>query len=785
MRRLFSKNNLFTFVWIAFHFSIVAAFFLTLKSYGGLNLDADFTTMLPGTNAGRAAEIAEQSITKSSGNAIFILSSNEDFSKAKVAAETAFRQLKKLDEDSSRGYRKFNSISLYTDIESYSDVQKFIAENRYTLLEPDVRSQIEEDPQSFSESALAKFFGFSMSSADPEQDPFMLDSLNFQRYLSALSDSGAALSPKDGVLSRFFEGRWYVLIRAELSVEGARLANKSNAVPDIYDACFPLEVDGTRFVFFGTPFHSFKSSSNAVWEVKIISAVTIAIIVAILFVVFRSLVPLVWSVLALGASMGTAFLATHAIFGNVHMIGMIFGTSLIGTCIDYSLHFFINWKGSPNLKTGEQIRRHLINGLFLSLVSTEICYLLLMFAPFAMLKQIALFSFVGIMSSFLTTVGILPLLKIPKAESRKIPVLETIFRGRVEEPEDPRQKKIRKRIGKVFITLGFAATIGILAYRHEDVRIVNNLSNLYTMEGRLKDDSIMAFRVIEYDPTSWLIVSGDSEQDVLEREERILPKMRDSFVSTSRLVPSVSEQKRSVRAAERLLEFADEQFSYLGFEDFEIPELKKRLESEISGGKFVSPGDDSLPENLKSILKMVWIGEVDGKYYSVILPSSVSDEEYYISLAESDENLFFVNKIKDVSRGLDDLTAMIVKMFALAFVLIVVVMKFFYNFRDTFKIVTIPLISILVITTTFVLKGLPIEFFCITGAILVFGLGLDYVVYKRQNKGSKTESFAITLSFLTTAISFGAVVFSTFVPVHSLGLSIFSGITAAFLCTML
>ena len=72
-----------------------------------------------------------------------------------------------------------------------------------------------------------------------------------------------------------------------------------------------------------------------------------------------------------------------------------------------------------------------------------------------------------------------------------------------------------------------------------------------------------------------------------------------------------------------------------------------------------------------------------------------------------------------------------------------------------------------------------------TGIVLVFGLGLDYVIYSRQNKGNALETFAITLSFITTAISFGAIALSSFVPVHVLGLSIFSGLAAAFVCTML
>jgi predicted exporter len=93
--------------------------------------------------------------------------------------------------------------------------------------------------------------------------------------------------------------------------------------------------------------------------------------------------------------------------------------------------------------------------------------------------------------------------------------------------------------------------------------------------------------------------------------------------------------------------------------------------------------------------------------------------------------------------------------------------------------------SVLAISTTFILAGQKIEFFCVTGMILVFGLGLDYIIYKMENKESKAEAFAIGVSFLTTAISFGALILSTFEPIHRLGLSIFPGLVAAFVCTIL
>ena len=93
--------------------------------------------------------------------------------------------------------------------------------------------------------------------------------------------------------------------------------------------------------------------------------------------------------------------------------------------------------------------------------------------------------------------------------------------------------------------------------------------------------------------------------------------------------------------------------------------------------------------------------------------------------------------------------------------------------------------SIGAIVSLFALLKQSLEFFSVIGMVLVFGLGLDYIIYATQKNESEDEKEAITLSFLTTAISFGSLALSSFVPVHVLGLSILTGLSAAFICTIL
>nr|MBP3282315.1 MMPL family transporter [Treponema sp.] len=788
MKKLFSRNSIFLSIWILFHVGIVVAFLATLKSYGRLKVDADFSTMIPASTESEAAKIADEAMSANSGSSVFILSGDEDFQKAKAAAVEVYEKLKSADEAPSRLKRKFKNISLYTDSSSFTDVEEFIKKNRFNILDEETQKKIDSDAEGFAKNALEKFYGFSIAATDPENDPFALDDANTNDFLSSLSSATVALRPKDGVLARKFEGKWYVMIRAELTKEGAKMADKSNAVQDIYDACLPLEKDGTRFAFFGTPFHSYKSSMSASKEITLISIASMIAVVAILLAVFKSLVPLLSSVAAIALSVASAFLATHAFFGGVHAIALVFGTTLIGSCIDYSLHFFINWKASKELKTGGAIRRHLMKGLLLSLVSTEVCYLILMFAPFNLLKQISVFSFFGILSSFLTTIGIFPLYRIPKESDRRI------FMPNFSLEKIPGGKKTRKAV----IFLIFACSIFAILTGNGKIQIKNDVTNLYKMEGRLKEDTETAYKVLSYNPTSYLVISGDSAEEVLRLEEETAKRIPDPFISTSLFLPSLSMQKNSIAAMKKLLPLAKSQLGILMFgkdgdfseeEEAEIQAAVSRFEENLllSEKNPLTVESPEIPQSLKSILKMTWLGQVGGeadkKFYSLMIPSTISGEENYRSL--ENENIHYMSKAKDVSRGLDDLTRMIFVMFAIAFVIISAIMKLFHSWKDTLKIISVPVVSIVAILATFTIAGLHIEFFCMTGIVLVFGLGLDYIIYSRQNKGNALETFAITLSFITTAISFGAIALSSFVPVHVLGLSIFSGLAAAFVCTML
>ena len=206
--------------------------------------------------------------------------------------------------------------------------------------------------------------------------------------------------------------------------------------------------------------------------------------------------------------------------------------------------------------------------------------------------------------------------------------------------------------------------------------------------------------------------------------------------------------------------------------------------------QFISFENHNIPQYLLDSISSVWLGEIDGKYYSVLLPNKIEDYNTYNQIAQDFDEVTFVSKSADVSRDLDKLTIMVIKFFLIACLVMFIVLKIFYSWKQSLKIISVPVLIILVTIAIYAVFKINIEFFSVTGLILVFGLGLDYIIYMIENEKKSNnvlsesqnaiEPFATMLSFVTTVISFGALALSSFQPVHLIGLAIFVGLTTAY-----
>ena len=671
IKNFFLRNKILVPIWIAFHAILIIFFSISVGIHHGIKIDADLFNMLPSSTLSGALGSADQKLSDSTTRNVFILVGSKDFQKAKSSAIEVYEKLLQSE--------NFVSISLYSDTNSIKEIENLTSQYRWQLLDKETAEKLntKEGAQEFADNALATAYSsFTITSLENlSEDPFLLDETNVKRDLVAIQDAGTAMSPKDGVLASKYEDKWYILIRGILTEKGAAIASKTNGIADIYEACTPIEnasaneENPVRFVYYGSSFHSYKSSNSATKEISIITSVTLSIVILILIFVFRSPIPLLSSVASIFVSIGAAFAATHFIFGKVHILTLVLGTSLIGSCIDYSLHYFVNWKANLLYNTSSEIRSHIFKGLFLSLLSTEICYLLLVFSPFGLLKQMGIFSATGIASSFLTVVSIFPLFPMPKQEKRKIPLL-----AKYNTPN----RVVRYKL-EIIVTSIIVVVLGtIIAINWRGLKIENDMYKLYTMQGRLKDDTELAIKITGYNVKGWFIVYGDSEEELLQHEEFICDNLHElqgrGYLATSRFIPSLERQEKSVEAAQNLLPLAKEQIEFLGYDDAVYNKFISESKNSFSR-RLVISDCENLPSSIRSITDMLWLGKIEDKYYSIVLPVNITDENEYKRIAAESGYAYYENKMEDLGHGLDKLTLQIIIIFAIAYVIIMLILS--------------------------------------------------------------------------------------------------------------
>jgi predicted exporter len=769
-------------LWLIFHITIPLLLLLSVFVSGRVRINTMLFDMLPRSSQSRAVMEADMILGEKSGREIVILAAAPDFEDAKKGAQMLCANFENSPD--------FESISLYFDSEVMEELNRYLYDYRFVIAGDKTLELLENGgAEEIAQDALASAFGaFNfMPLTHLESDPFLLAERRMGEFLSSSLLGGGGLGIKEDVITAQKNGTWFVLLRLTLAPGATSLRSERNAVGKIYTTAPEIKksVPGLEFYFSGIPFHSYESSSGAQREISLISTISIIIILILFLYAFRSIMPVLYSILAVGVSLGIACAAALLVFREIHIITFVFGTTLIGTCVDYSAHFFVQWKGNRSLKNGAEIRSSISKSVIMSFVSTEICFCVFLFAPFPILKQFALFSMVGLLSSFLTCFCVYPRLKIPEENKRRFQLFENKFFLRLNS------LSLSRTVRYALAAALLVAALGLLAFNASSIKIENNISSLYTMSASLLESEKRAVQVLDYGSSGWyFIVAGSNPEETLENEEALVTRLEeeihrgnlDSFLGTSVFIPSIKKQKETYNAMKALLPLVPVQFEYLGFPQ----SYAQNFENEFASVRYCLPTDANVP-SIAGISKL-WIGEKNGNYYSCVLPLKPTDEAIFRAIAEEINTVFFVNKAKDIGRDLDTLTRTMLLFFLAAYLVISVVVFVAYPRRDSVKICAIPLLLVLSALAILALNKIPLGFFSVAALVLVFGLGLDYIFYmigKKHSEEIRLTSLAVVLSFLTTLLSFGALVLSNFTPTHIFGLTVSAGLGAAFIFAML
>jgi predicted exporter len=766
-------------LWFLVHLSVPLLLALSVFYSGKVSINANLFDMLPQPDKSRAVIEADRLMGEKNGREIIVLSAAPDFETAKNGAALLCAEFE------HSPY--FENISFYFDSQVIADFYRYLYNYRFVIAGSDTLALLENGgEEEIAYDALARAFGaINLLPLDIENDPFLLAERRMEHFLTSSLLFMGSMSVKDDVLAAQQDGLWYILLRLTLTPQAVSVRADRNAIGAIYSAADVIKksLPDLEFYFSGIPFHSYESSSNAQRETSLIGTITLIIILILFLYIFRSPLPVLLSITAAGISLGFATATALLVFREIHVITFVFGTTLIGTCVDYSVHFFVHWKGNPALENGIQIRSFIKKSIIMSFISTEICFFVFILAPFPLLKQFAVFSMAGLLSSFLTCLCVYPRLPMPDADKRRLRFFTGKYFLLLKSITVPRWTRA------ALFSCCIAAVLLLIIFNFSSVKIENDITSLYTMSDSLLESEKQMTRVFDYSSSPWyFIVSGSSAEETLENEENLIRRLEEekargnlgSFLGTSVFVPSVKSQKNTYNAMKALLPLVPSQYEYFG-----LPlQYAQAFENE-----FAAAEKYCLPEDVPSFagISNLWMGGQGGNFYSCVLPIKPADEGIFRAIAQEIDDVYFINKAKDIGRDLNTLTRTMLLFFMAAYIIVSVIICCVYPRKDSLKICAIPLFLSAAALAVLAVNSIPMGFFSVAALVLVFGLGLDYIFYmiggKRGEEGRLTL-LGVVLSFLTTLLSFGALVLSSFMPVHIFGLTVSAGLSAAFISAM-
>ena len=779
-------------LWVAIH-----AILIVLGLSVPWKMDSDLYSILPDSDEIKNVSAAEKVLSARNMRDISVLVGHENFDVARsaaVALDSAFS-----------GDTSFEETRLFVNENAMDETRDFFFNRRYTLQGREVRKILNEgDFESLKNRALQKIYGsFSMANLNHlDEDPFLLGDAAFENFVQNSPMAKSRFSIRDSVLYAVDSGVTYVMWNAVLSEKVSSISSDDHVIARLNQVLDSLKnvQPGLLVAKSGVPFHSYESSDRAKSEIAWISGVSIVLILLLLLYVFRSTLPIVATLSTITIAIFTALSFTWFTFGKVHVFTLVFGTSIIGVSVDYAVHFFVNWKSGVR-----NVRLSIIKGLLLGFLTTELSYIALTFAEFSLLRQMAVFSIVGLLSSFLTITLLFHA------------VFENANKAKTAAKLEP--ENLPTRFPKVFLgaysklpkwaaRLMFALFILALLPGLKLLNVHTDIGNFYTMNDEIKASETLTSKLnnLGVSPT-YFIVEGKDENDVLEMEEQLTQRLANaenngllkSYLALSNIIPSEKNriehyvtfwklffkkwsllnsllENSSVLIKPNVREYLND----IGVENDSAFVASLNLSNNLT--KLLSLERDSLPQSVRSIMQILWIGKVGNKYYSAVIPLHVSDKFDAQKMAEGLPDVHVVNKMQNINHALTKISHVSLALVGVAYAVVFLILVIVYKFKDAVRIIRAPVLASLFAASFFGYMNIDFNFFAIVGVILTLGIGIDYALFfKEGGRSNLTTALAIMLSAMTTLISFGSLACSAFVPVHTFGLAVLLGISCCFL----
>jgi predicted exporter len=378
------------------------------------------------------------------------------------------------------------------------------------------------DDAALANAALAGLYGPGVSGALTEwrADPLAL----WPEWWQARLGQGVAL--RDGVPGISRDGMEWAIVHLQTGSSAFSLDGNAR-IKDVLDrasAQARLQAPGARILRAGVPLHAEAAAVRASWEVNTIGWGSLFAVIALMWLAFRSPLPVLLVAGSLLIGCAAAVAVTVLVFGQVHLLTLVFGASLVGVAEDYGIHYFACRQGKVGWSS-HALMRYLLPGLVLALVTSVLAYLALGLAPFPGLRQMAVFSASGLLAAFLTVACWFPWLDRGPRPISRFGLAISAWLAKWPRFGDHGRAD--------WVLLALLAVFGAIGLQRLQTR--DDLRSLQSSPAQLVAQQAEVGGLLGLpSPAQFYLVSGDSPEQVLEREEALKERL-DALVVRKQL----------------------------------------------------------------------------------------------------------------------------------------------------------------------------------------------------------------------------------------------------------
>lgn len=745
---------------------------------GPLPIQTNILALLPPTERNPVAEKAVEHLSEMIGNRVFFLvgkRSEQNIDFAGAAAKSLAEKLK-----ASGELRQVVAVIPPFDVK---ELTRFYHPYRFNLLSDDDRIRFQTakpDLEARLHQKLYSPFRFGLT-LPLSEDPLGLT----DNWLAEFPFKNFKLQPENGFLTAREEHTVWVMVSAALpeSAYDHEVQGRVAAAVTAAEKALSEEFQGVEILRTGTLFYADAARQNAERDVNMIATGSLIGLMLLLYLGFRSVRPLVLGLLSVGFGILAAIVVTVAVYGEMHLITLVFGASLIGEAIDYAIQYFAAHLGAGSDWEPMAGLRRVSPALTVALATSLLCYGALMLTPFSALSQIALFALTGLSCAWVSVFLLLPwLLKKPShRDPAKVARLPRKFLWWWQE------KVGRRSCYMLLLFVVVASFPGWLKLSgNDDIRLL--IAKPQTLVKQ--EEKIRALTGFGNDSQFYLI-EGETPEVVLSREEKLVSRLKTlieekavhAFQSVSTFVPSMERQQEN-RALWGKNVFADRERLVQLFAEADLrDEIAGQLFNEFTHAdhQWITV-EEWMKQPVSAPFRHLWLGSMGKGHASVVLLQGVGDISRLEEIAEGIPGITFVDKPGSVSRLFQKYRSWGVLWFLGALALVYGVLCVRYGVRQAVFVLLPTLMAIMLTLGIFGFRATPLTLFNLMGFMLVLGVGVNYSIFLREG-GIKTGAplAGVLLSAGTTLLSFGLLTFSSMLALSNFGLTLLLGISLSVL----